>query len=168
MKIPPFLLGITLMFWGWQTKLFIFAAIMAVVIEGSRLVKSRLDLSPSDFHRVSDVCTLILLGMFAYVYASNRSAHAIIVIFQWLPLAVIPLVAAQVYSTSDRITFSALFVIFRRKKEKKKENNQSTAINLTYPYFALSILSASAANVRTPWFYVGLFCLSALLRGYHG
>jgi hypothetical protein len=161
MKTPPLLLGASLMFWGWQTGLWPIAAIMAVVLEGSRLVKSRLDLSSSDFHRVSDVCTLILLGIFAYVYASNRSAHAIIVIFQWLPMAVIPLVAAQVYSTSDRIAISALFLIFRRKKEKKEETKQSTAINVTYPYFALSILSASAANVRTPWFYVGLFCLSA-------
>jgi len=161
MKTPPLLLGASLMFWGWQTGLLPLAAIMAVVLEGSRLIKSRLDLSPSDFHRISDVCTLILLGMFAYVYASNRSTHAIVIIFQWLPMACIPLVAAQVYSTSDRIAISALFLIFRRKQEKKDEKKQPAAINFTYPYFALCILSASAANVRAPWFYVGLFCLSA-------
>ena len=160
MKTPPLLLGASLMFWGWQTGLWPVAAIMAIVLEGSRLVRSRLDLSPADFHRVSDVCTLILLGIFAYVYVSNRSAQAIVTIFQWLPLAVIPLVTAQVYSTSDRITISALFLLFRRKQGKKDETEKSTAINLTYPYFALALLSASAANMRTPWFYVGLFCLS--------
>lgn len=161
MKTPPLLLGASLIFWGWQIGLWPLAVIMAVVLEGSRLVKLRLELAQADFHRISDVCTLILLGMFAYVYASNRSAHAIVIIFQWLPLACIPLVAAQVYSTSDRVPLSALFLIFRRKQEKKDEAKQPTAINFTYPYFALSILSASAANVRTPWFFVGLFCLSA-------
>lgn len=160
MKTPPLLLGTSLIFWGWQTGLLPLATIMAIVLEGSRLVKSRLDLSPSDFCRISDLCTLILLGMVAYLYASNRSTQAILIMLQWLPLALIPLLAAQVYSTSDKIDTSALFLIFRRKRANE-ENRHPTTINLTYPYFALCILSASAANVRTPWFYVGLLCLSA-------
>jgi hypothetical protein len=34
-------------------------------------------------------------------------------------------------------------------------------INLSYPYFGVCILSASAANMKTPWFYAGLLILSA-------
>jgi hypothetical protein len=34
-------------------------------------------------------------------------------------------------------------------------------MNLSHLYFGLSVLSTSAANVRTPWFYVELVCLSA-------
>ncbi len=160
MKTPPFLLGASLIFWGWQTGLWHLGVIMALVIEGSRLVKSRFDLSPSDFNRISDLCTLVLLGMFIYLFSSNRSATAILTLLQRLPLAVFPLLAAQVYSTSEKIDVSALFLVFRKKKAKP-DSSQPVTINLTFPCFALCILSASAANMRTPWFYVGLIALSA-------
>ena len=68
---------------------------MALFLEGSRLVKWRLALSPSDFNRVSDLCTVLVLGMFIYHYASQRSPNAIVVLVQWLPLALLPLLMAQ-------------------------------------------------------------------------
>ena len=40
MKITPLLLGAALMFWGWQTGLWIFAVVMALVFEASRLIRS--------------------------------------------------------------------------------------------------------------------------------
>ncbi len=70
-----------------------------------------------------------------------------------------PPCGGQVYSTSEKIDISALFLILR--KEKTSEGFDFPSINLTYPYFVLCILSAGAANVRTPWFYAGLFLLSA-------
>lgn len=159
MKTPPFLLSGSLLFWGWQTGLLYLAVFMALILEGSRLVKWRLDLSPSDFNRISDLCTVLVLGLFIYHYASHRSPKAIMVLVQWLPLALLPLLIAQVYSTRDGIDVSALFLVFRRKKTKE-EKRQRTRINLTYPYFALCILSGSAANLETPWFYAGLLILS--------
>ena len=159
MKTPPFLLGASLIFWGWQTGLWPLAAIMALVLEGSRLIKLRWNLSPSDFNRVSDLCTLVLVGMFVYLFVSNRSAMAILVLLQWLPLTLLPLLAAQVYSTRDSIEISALFLVFRRKSRKPR-NNQPVGISLDFAYFGICILSASAANMRTPWFYVGLIVLS--------
>ena len=160
MKTPPFLLSASLLFWGWQTELMYLAVVMALALEGSRLVKWRLDLSPSDFNRISDLCTVVLLGVFIYHYASLRSPKAIVVLIQRLPLALLPLLIAQAYSTSERIDVSALFLIFRRKKAKG-ESAQGTSINLSYPYFGICILSASAANMKTPFFYGGLLFLSA-------
>ena len=159
MKTPPFLLGASLIFWGWQTGIWPLAVIMALVLEGSRLIKLRWVLSPSDFNRVSDLCTLVLVGMFVYLFASNRSATAILVLLQWLPLTLLPLLAAQVYSTRESIDISVLFLVFRRKS-RRPENNQAVTINLDFPYFGICILSASAANMRTPWFYLGLIVLS--------
>ena len=160
MKPPPFLLSGSLLFWGWQTGLLYMAVFMALILEGSHLVKWRLDLSPSDFNRISDLCTVLVLGLFIYHYASHRSPQAIVVLIQWLPLALLPLLIAQVYSMSDGIDVSALFLVFRRKKTKE-EKRQRMHINLTYPYFALCIFSSSAANLKTPWFYAGLLILSA-------
>lgn len=160
MKTPPLLLSATLLFWGWQTELAYLAVVMALALEGSRFVKWRLDLSPSDFNRISDLCTVLLVGLFIYHYASLRSPKAILVLVQRLPLALLPLLIAQAYSTSEHIEVNALFLIFRRKKAKR-ESAKGARINLSYPYFGICILSASAANIKTPVFYGGLLFLSA-------
>jgi len=151
MKTPPLLLGAALLFWGWQTGLLILAAIMALVIEGSRLVKSRLDLSHSDFRRISNLCTFLFMGMVIYLLATNRSPGAILILIQRFPIIFFPLLLGQYYSTSEKIDIGTLFLIFRIR---------STYINMTYPYLMLCILSASTANVRTQWFFVGLIVLS--------
>lgn len=160
MNTPPLMLGASLMFWGWHTGLLALAMVMAFVLEASRLIRLRWDLSPSDFNRISDLCTILFLGMVIYLFVSERSTPAILVILQWLPLTFFPLLVSQVYSTHERINISAFFLTFRRKRADR-ENKQPTTINLIYPYFALCIISASAANVRTISFYVGLFLLSA-------
>jgi hypothetical protein len=159
MKTPPLLLFATLLFWGWQTELLYLAVVMGLAVEGSGLVEWKMDLSPSDFNRISDLCTVIVLGLFIYHYASLRSPKAIVVLVQRLPIVLLPLLIAQAYSTSERIEVSALFLIFRRKKAKG-HRAQGMGINLSYPYFGVCILSASAANLKTPWFYAGLLILS--------
>lgn len=161
MKMPSLLLGAALIFWGWQTGLWIFAAVMAVVLESSRLIRLRWDLSTVDFRRISDLCSLLFVILLVYLLVSDRSDYFLIVLVKWLPIIFFPLLVAQAYATSDRIDISALFVLLRKKKKKDKKQ-ESTAVNLTYPYFAICILSASAANVRDVYFYMGLFGLCAL------
>lgn len=151
MKVPPLLIGAALLFWGWQTGLLIWSGIMAFVIEGSRLVKSRIDLSHADFRRISNLCTFLFMGMVIYLLATNRSPGALLVLIQRFPIIFFPLLLAQYYGTAEKIDISTLFLIFKMK---------STYINTSYPYIMLCMLSASAANVRTQWFYVGLLVLS--------
>ena len=161
MKTPPFLMGATLIFWGWQTGLWILAAVMTIVFEGSRFIRLRWDLSTADFRRISDLCSLLFVILLVYLLVSERSAYFLIVLVKWLPIVFFPLLVAQAYATSDRIDISALFLLLRKKKKKDKKQ-KSTAFNLTYPYFAVCILSASAANVRDVYFYMGLVGLCAL------
>jgi len=160
MKAPSFILGASLIFWGWQTKLLIPAVIMALVLEGSRLVTVRWDFSASDFNRISDLCTVIFLGMLIYSFASKSSVPVMLVVLQWLPMTFFLLMASLAYSTSEDIDISALFLLMRRKGFEEQKKNPIT-MNLTYPYFTLCILAASAANVRSIWFYVGLIFLSS-------
>ena len=160
MKAPSFLLGASLIFWGWQTHLLMPAVIMALVLEGSGLVTVRWDLSSSDFNRISDLCTVIFLGMLIYSLASKSSVPVMLVVLQWLPMTLFPLMASLAYSTSEDIDISALFLLMRRKVSEEQRQNPIT-MNLTYPYFTLCILSASAANMRSIWFYVGLLFLSS-------
>ena len=160
MKAPSFILGASLIFWGWQTGLLIPAVIMALVLEGSRFVTLRWDFSTSDFNRISDLCTVIFLGMLVYSLASRNSAPVVLVILQWLPMCFFPLVASQAYSTSEDIDVRALFLMMRRKGTEGQKK-KPIKMNITYPYFSLCILSASAANMREVWFYAGLLFLAA-------
>jgi transglutaminase-like putative cysteine protease len=159
MNAPPLLLTASLLFWGWQTGLLALAAIMALVLEGSRLGNLRWELSSSDFRRITDLCVLVFLGMFAYLYSSKKGAIVFVLVLQWLPLALLPLLVCQAYSVTNKITLKTLFLIFRRKGTEEDDKPQKP-IDLTYLYIALCIISASAANVRTLWFYLGLFFLS--------
>ncbi len=172
MKTPDLLLGAALLFWGWQTGLLPFAIVLALVLEGARLVPWRWDLSRADFNRVSDLCTVVLLAMAVYLFSVARSAprtseawRGITVIFEWLPLAFAPLLAAQSYSTADRVEISSFFWSLR-KRAATQGPALLPSIDLTFPYFALCLLSASRANVRTVWFYVGLCGLSAWALGF--
>jgi hypothetical protein len=161
MKTPSLLLGAALIFWGWQTGLWILAVVMAIVFEGARLIRLRWDLSTSDFRRISDLCSLLFVILLVYLLVSERSDYFLIVLVKWLPIIFFPLLVAQAYATRARVDLSTLFLLLRKKKKEDKKQ-KSTAVNLTYPYFAICILSASAANVRDVYFYLGLFGLSAL------
>ena len=48
MKPPPFLLGATLLFWGWQTEFLLGGALMAVLLESALVFKMRWDFSDED------------------------------------------------------------------------------------------------------------------------
>jgi hypothetical protein len=161
MKTPSFLLGASLLFWGWQTGLWPLAGALALIVEGSRLVRSKWDLKTKDFNRLVDFCTLLFVVLLVYSFATRRGAGFILVFLQWLPVTFLPILAAQVYGTSDRIDITSRFLTLRRRQKGPKQGKgRSMALNLTYPYFAICILSAAAANWRTPWFYAGLFLLS--------
>ena len=62
MKPPPFLIGATLLFWGWQSDLLIPGAIMALAFEGGRWVKVRWAFTNEDFTRIWVFCTFLFLA----------------------------------------------------------------------------------------------------------
>src|SRR2546428_187767 len=59
---PPGLLGAALLFWGWQTGFLAVGVVMAALVEGRQLVRSRWDLSRTEFPRVSDLSAVVLAG----------------------------------------------------------------------------------------------------------
>jgi transglutaminase-like putative cysteine protease len=160
MTPPSIILAGSLVFWGWQTGLLIPAVIMASVLALSPWLNLRWEFSTSDFNRISDLCLVVFLGVLVYLFASNRSTPVVLVVLQWLPLSFFPLIASQTYSTRGQIDISSLFLLTRRKGAGE-EKKRSKTINLNYPYFALCLLSASCANVRTKGFYLGLLLLCA-------
>jgi protein-glutamine gamma-glutamyltransferase len=158
---PPLLLGAGLIFWGWQTG-FLFVAIpLAVLIEAARALTWRLDLSSTDFHRVTDLCTLLIVVAGVYLFSTTGTARtaggprAMTLLFQWMPPLLFPLMASQAYSVAGKIPLTAFFWGLRRQAARDPSAHP-VPVDLGYLYFALCILSASAANQRTLAFYAGL------------
>src|SRR6476659_1214425 len=71
-KMPPYLMGVTLLFWGWQSQLPLAGVLMALVIEGARWVQVRWELNDRDFNRIWTFCTLLLLTVAVYAFTQNE------------------------------------------------------------------------------------------------
>jgi transglutaminase-like putative cysteine protease len=153
---PPGLVGAALLFWGWQTGLAVLAVPFALLLEGARLVGWRWDLARAELDRVADLCRLILVALAVYLAATRGSARVVLGLVEWFPLAVLPLVVCQAYGTGDRIGLRTFFLILRRRTSAGDQ-----PVDPAYPYVALCMAAASAANVRSPGFYLGLCTLTA-------
>ncbi|MGD8368819.1 MAG: transglutaminase-like domain-containing protein [Desulfobacterales bacterium] len=154
MKTPPFLFAAALLFWGWQTGYLVFAVPMAAVLEATRLVRRRWHLSPKDFYRVADLCALIFMAMFAVRYLADTESMG-----RWIPFGIFPLVLAQALSTVEGVDLGAIFYT-ERQKEKKRGGRERKTADVTWPGLVLVLVGASAANVRSPAFFLAVFVLS--------
>jgi transglutaminase-like putative cysteine protease len=158
MTIPPFLSGAVLLFWGWQTGLLPLALPMALVLEGSRYIKTRWDFSLSDFSRITDICTILLAGLAVFLITTDES-RMMVEILKWLPVICFPLLVAQEYSLEGTIDMRALMLLARNKAVAA--DNRIRTINAVAPYAALCLLAAGAGNVRDGSFFAGALFFTA-------
>lgn len=159
MKTPIFLLGAALIFWGWQTGLWLFAIPMAVIIEASHWISWRWDFTAADIRRIAMFSLFILIFLIIYISIHNPIFYLIYTLLQWLAVALFPLIVAQVYSVEEKIDVTALFLFLM---DGKTIRNQSFTIDISYPYLAACILSASNANVDNISFYTGMVVILAI------
>lgn len=156
MNTPAFLLAAAALFWGSQTGNWALAIAAAVALEAPRYFSARWHLESTEFNRVSDFCTVLLVVIAVYLYFSYGNPRAITLLFQWLPFIVLPLTLAQAWSTTRAFDLSVLFGSLRRYPLRAP-----IRVNLAYPVFALWLLAASAANRQGAAFYPGLTLLVA-------
>src|SRR2546425_1283957 len=158
---PPMVLGAALLFWGWQTGFLFLALPLAVRVEAARALTWGLELSAGDFHRLTDLCTLLIVVSGIYLFSTTGTSRAtdgpraMTLLFQWLPLLLFPLIASQLYSTAGKVPLTAFFWALRRQAARAPETRPGS-VDPGYLYFALCILAASAANRPTLEFYAGL------------
>lgn len=155
MNMPAFLLSASLLFWGWQTGWWIISVPMAISYEIARFIPWRWNFSNQDFKQISKLCAFLAIAILVYLLTTDKSIYLIFTYFKWLPVICLPILLALTYSTSDRISLRTLFFFLPNQKDRR-------AIALTYPYFAICLLSASAGNVRNFSFYLGMFLLIAI------
>jgi hypothetical protein len=163
MNTPPFLLGAAVLFWGWQAGFLWLSVAAASVLEGSRLFTLRWAVSRSDLKRVVYLCDFLLVGGFVYAILRTGGVgivDAIMSLLRAIPLTILPLALALAYSTESRIDVNMLMLLSGKTSGRKKVK-PARPVDISYPYFAVCLLSAGAANIRTPWFYAGFLFLLA-------
>ncbi len=156
MNTPPFLLAAAALFWGEETGNWLVGAASAALLEAPRHVARRWQLESAEFNRVSDFCTVLLFAVAVYLYFTFGNPRAITLLFQWMPVILLPLALAQAWSTARALELSVLFWSLRRNPLRR-----AVKLNLGYPAFVLWLLAASAANRQGAAFYLGLTLLTA-------
>jgi len=186
MNTPPFLLGATLVFWGWQSGLLAAGVVMGAVLEGARVVRTRWDLSDEDFSRIWTFCTLLFLAAAVYAFTDNggpesfrslfqaptlsmqrrasiASARTASSIIRWLPMLFFLFVAAQAYSTREKIPFHAISLILQRRWRRAKKLGRPLPpgrdINVGYPFLVMCLFAASVHRNEDKSFFYGASAL---------
>ena len=160
MITPPFLIGATLVFWGWQSGNPLVGVALAIVLEVPRYVKLRLDLGAVEHSRIADLSTIGFVTL-ALLLAANRGvSRGFTEAFIWAPAALSPVMLAQMLSGSGRIPLSALFR-YMRKLRRRNPEIRDPMVDASAVYVALALLSAGIANARGPAYYAGVVIAAA-------
>lgn len=156
MNTLPLLLAAACALWGWQTGQWLIAVAAAAAFEAPRVLPLRWNIEQAHFNRVSDFCSVLIVAVAVYLYFTFGNPRALLLLFQWLPVLLLPLALAQAWSTQPSIDVSAF--VWTMRKDPARERH---ALNLGYPCFAVWVFAASAANASGPGFYAGLVALAA-------
>ncbi len=156
-KPPPYLLAAGLLFWGWYSGFLVVAAVIALALESPGIFRVRWELSRRDFERIADLCAIGFAVALVFQFVQSRHfPDSLLSVLVWLPMLFFALLLAQRYSTLERVPLSALFWSLRRRGN---DGRTREAMPLDYAYFCVSLLAASSANPRTPWFFAGICVL---------
>ncbi|NGZ28722.1 MAG: transglutaminase domain-containing protein, partial [Magnetococcales bacterium] len=154
MKIPFPMFTIVLLFWGWQTNQWQAAAVMALLVEARYLTTWRWQAEDKDFYRLSDLATLLLVGLLLYPHITgSRQIPSVTYELQVLPYALLPILLGQLYSTRQTIPLAALFYTLRHSTIKKPD------ISVDYLFIGGCLTSASASPLPNPWYAPGVALL---------
>ena len=162
MKAPRWFIGLALLFWGWETGLLPWALGMAVVLEASYLIKARWEFADSDLNRICDLCLVLFLAAGTVLYSTEDRLVFIFKWAQWMPFCFFPVTVAQSYGDRPLIPLSAFSWLLRRVPHSPLSR---VSFNISYGYYAICLLGASASTRPNPFFYLGVSILILLALG---
>ena len=155
-----FFLTFSLLSWGWLCGTWPAVAALLLIIIFSRLSGWRWTLSRRQFYRYGDLATLLVIVLLADVYLLQQVEGPIFVLLEWMPVLFAPLLLAQLFSSRQKLPLAALFYSLRRSAVEMNTaaedpaDSQTAEIDVILPYAGLTVLSAGAANVQTPAYFI--------------
>ncbi len=153
MRVPALYIGATLVFWGIESGNLVIATLMALVIESSYILSTKWHLTKQDFVRISDFTSIIFLAAVSLVLLNYETIYFLKVLIRWLPIILLPLILAQLYSTNEQI------IIGTQWGFKKKEAHTHKPLDFRFVYCLVCIFSAAIANSRSELFFPSIFIL---------
>jgi protein-glutamine gamma-glutamyltransferase len=144
MKIPPLLLGTVTVYWGINSGWFVFSIVAALVFELNVVVKTRFDLKDYDFIKISDLCSVIMLILLFYSYLENEPRRIFLYFISTMPIVFMPLLFAQLYSTSDKVVIGTTF---------GKGVHKHKPIDVRGLYLISVFIASASADNRSLWFF---------------
>jgi hypothetical protein len=157
MRAPPFYLAAAALFWAWHANVFALGIAMALLLEAPRFLHTRWSFASGDFARVGDLCTWAFVILGGYLTFTRGMPIPILEIFRWLPLVLLPLMSAQLFSESGRVPLRAMFMSLRSARYAELGEQ---GVDISYTYVVVCALSAGAANLRQPSYYLGIVLLA--------
>ena len=158
MRFPPLFIGFATVFWGFCTGWIPFSIAAAVVFEASNIVKTRFDLQKKDFIRISDLSSVLMLILLFYSYMENEPRMIFLGFITTLPMIFMPLLFAQLFSTSDKVVIGTKF---------GKNVHAHSPVDIRTLYIPAVLFATAAANIKSVWFVVlFLIIVFVALSGY--
>ena len=171
LAVPPFIIGVALAFWGWQSGNLLVGLVIGAALEAPRWLNMRVDLGVKEHSTIADLCTVAFVLLAVIIGANRGIAHGVLQAFVWLPAVLSPIVLAQLASAERRLPLSALFR-YMRKLKRQNPAIEDPMVDISAVYVALVLVSAGVANQRGPGYYVGIVvgtaCLLYAARPRHG
>ena len=161
MNTPPFLIGAALTFWGWQTGNLVVGALLGLALEVLRAFR-RASMLVKEHSTIADLSTVGFV-LLAVLLAANRGiGRGILEAFTWQPVALSPILAAQLVTADRRLPLSALFR-YMRKLTRANPAIKDPRVDLGAVYAAMTLLAAGVANQRGPEYYIAVVLGAACL-----
>jgi hypothetical protein len=162
LNVPAFLTGAALLFWGWQSGNLAVGALLGAALEALRAFNLRIDLGAKEHSTIADLSTVGFV-LLAVLLAANRGiGGGILEAFIWQPVALAPILAAQLVTADRRVPLSAMFR-YMRKLRRANPEIKDPPVDVSAVYAALALLSAGVANQRGQAYYIGVVAGAACL-----
>ena len=149
MRFPPLFIGFSTIFWGFCAGWELFSIVAAVIFEVHNLIKTRFDLQKKDFVRISDLSSLVMFILLFYSYVENEPRMIFLGFITTLPIIFMPLLFAQLFSTSDKVVIGTKF---------GKRIHAHAPVDIRSLYILSILFATAAANIKSVWF-IALFML---------
>ncbi len=139
----------SLLFWSWLNQFLwlgmgLIAVILSIVLSGRKL-----NIERDSFHHISDLCLLLVIGVFAYYWIDTKASKAIFPTLRLLPVTLLPLLISQYLHEKNSVPFSALLML-------KRKFALQTRVNIEPLFLAVCLFSAGAAEQASDYYFFGV------------
>ena len=123
-----------------------------LLVEAAHWLPWRLPLTDNHFIRIADATsvTMVISGV---AFFAIKLSDGLFYLVQWLPVIIVFLLCAQLYSERQSTPFKAI-VATLRKRPATADGSDAESVDLRLPYFFLTLVAASIAAPMTPAFYL--------------